>query len=77
MRDSFSKNSSFSTSLNSEHHLPAVEQEVDGIILTPWTGVRTGTHETCSSGSRDKNTVDFRMERDGDTWRLYVQSRNL
>ena len=60
-----------------EHHLPAVEQEVDGIILTPVDEpVRTGTHETMFKWKpRDKNTVDFRMERDGDTWRLYVQER--
>ena len=60
-----------------EHHLPAVEQEVDGIILLRgFEPVRTGTHETMFKWKpRDKNTVDFRMERDGDTWRLYVQER--
>ena len=33
-----------------EHHLPTVEQEVDGIILTPvGEPVRTGTHEKLNS----------------------------
>jgi len=58
-------------------HLPTVKQEIDGVIFTPVNEpVRTGTHETMFKWKpKGKNTVDFRMERDGQAWRLYVQER--
>jgi len=57
--------------------LPNVEEDTDGVVFTPVTDeVRKGTHERMFKWKpRSKNTVDFQMERDGESWRLYVQDR--
>jgi hypothetical protein len=68
-------------------YLPTVQQNVDGIVLTPvHEPVRIGTHETMFKWKPgEKNTVDFQMKRgtsfegvgkpDAPVWKLYVQEK--